>query len=118
LSSALAMNCWPPNPGLTDMIRTWSTSPSTHSIASSGVAGLSTTARPLAELADLVERAVQVRAGLDVDPDQVGAGVGVRADPALGILDHEVDVERQPGRAADRRHHHRPDRQVGDECRP
>jgi hypothetical protein len=40
--------------------------------------------RLLAELADRRDGAVQVRAGLDVDADQIGAGAGVLADPAIG----------------------------------
>jgi hypothetical protein len=55
---------------------------------------------------------VQVRARLDVDPDQVRARRRVRGDPALGVLDHQVDVERQRRRAPHRLDHDRPDRQV------
>ena len=49
---------------------TCSTSPSTSSIADSGVAGLSTTAGFAPECADLLQRAVQVRARLDVHADR------------------------------------------------
>src|SRR5690606_30200167 len=42
LSRVEGMNSWPPNPGLTDISSTWSRSSSTHSSASTGVAGFST----------------------------------------------------------------------------
>ena len=106
------MNACPPKPGLTDMIRTCATSRSTHSIASIGVCRVQHDARLLAELADLPDRAVQVRARLGVHADEVGAGLRVGADPALGILDHEMHVERQRGRALDGLDDHRADRQV------
>jgi hypothetical protein len=70
---------------------------------------------PLAELADRPERAVQVGAGLDVDADAVGPGLGVVGDPAIGLLDHQVDDERAGRDLAQRRDHHRADRQVGHE---
>ena len=45
-------------------------------------------------LAHGLERVVDVRSGLPVHDDRVGPGAREVLDPALGALDHEVDVER------------------------
>ena len=47
-----------------------------------------------AERLDRVHGAMQMRQHLDVDRDHRGAGVRERLDVAIGIGDHQVDVER------------------------
>src|SRR6266849_5563759 len=94
---ALEMNDWPPKPGFTDITSTRSRSSSTNSGA---------------ELADLSERALEMRASLDVHRDHVGAGGHEFGDVALGLDDHQVDVERQPRALADRRDDDGADRDV------
>src|SRR5690606_15393022 len=69
----------------------------------------------LAQRADGLDGAVQVRARLDVDPDDVGPGLGVALDVAVGVVDHQVHVERPGGHAAQGLDHGRPDGQVGHE---
>jgi hypothetical protein len=59
-------------------------------------------ARARARLADLVDRAVQVRTRLDVDADRGCARAGEVLHIALGLDDHQVHVERQRGRSAHR----------------
>ena len=66
-----------------------------------------------AVVGDQLERAVQVAAGLVVDADPVGPGVGKRGDELVGILDHQVAIERQVGDLAQAFHHRRPDGDVG-----
>ena len=55
--------------------------------------------------------------GLDVEGDVGGAGLGVVRRPAVGVVDHEVAVERQVGGRVQALHHRQPERQVGDEVR-
>ena len=57
------------------------------------MAGLSAT--PASAPASRIWASVRCRCGarLHVHRDRVGAGVGERVDVALGVLDHEVDVE-------------------------
>ena len=50
-------------------------------------------AGPRAHLADLRDAAVEVGTGLDVDAHDVGPRLHEVAHVALGLLDHEVDVE-------------------------
>jgi hypothetical protein len=71
--------------------------------------------RLLAELADLRERAMEVRARFEVHADQIGAGLRVGGDPRFGVLDHQVDVEREAGGFLHGLDHERTDRQVRDE---
>ena len=52
----------------------------------------------------LGERAVQVGAGLVVHGDAVGAGLGERLEVAVGIGDHQVQLEREVGHASQRPH--------------
>ena len=72
-------------------------------------------ARLGAELLDVRDRAVQVRHGLDVHRDHAGAGGDEVFDVAIGLLDHQVHVERPRGDALDRAHDRRADRDVRDE---
>ena len=48
----------------------------------------------LAERADRLQRAMNVRTGLDVDGDEVGAGFGEGFQIRIARRDHQVDVER------------------------
>ena len=74
-------------------------------------------ARLLAERADLAEHPVQVDggAGLGLDQQVIGAGVGEGSEIALGLDDHEMDVERLCRRAANGLEHDRADGDVGNE---
>ena len=54
-------------------------------------------------------------AGLVVDADPVGPGVGKGGDEFVGVLDHQVAVERQVGGFAQALDDRRPDGDVGHE---
>ena len=58
---------------------------------------------------------MDVRAGLDMHGDDVGAGLGERFQIRIARRDHQMHVERLFGVAAHRLHHIRPDRDVGHE---
>ena len=90
-------NFWPPKPGSTVMISTMSSSGSRSSYGSIGVAGLSAMRGPGAPLAQLAGQPHRRRGGLDVEGDRFRARLGVRRRPAVGVLDHQVDVERLVG---------------------
>ena len=66
-------------------------------------------------LDDVLEGAVQVAADLLVDGDHVGAGLGEGGDEGVGVLDHQVAVERELGDGADGLDHGRAEGDVGDE---
>ena len=66
--------------------------------------------------AQLLQRAVQVGRGLDVHGDPVGAGLAELLHVALGLDDHQVHVDRQPGRRAHGPHDQRADGDVGHEA--
>ena len=68
-----------------------------------------------AELPDDLERAVEVRPGLGVDGESVGAGLGEGGEIGIGRRDHQMDVERLLRVRPDRFHDIGPDRDVGDE---
>ena len=106
------MNSWPPKPGSTVITSSVSKSGSTSRYCSSGVPGLS--ARPASAPAARMSRATAARvgAGLGVHGDVAGAGLGVAGRPALGVLDHEVAVERNGADRLHRLHHRQPERQV------
>ena len=76
LSSMAGISVWPPKPGLTVMTMTRSSRSSTCSIALAGVAGLMRDAGALAERADRLQRAVEMRPRLGMHGDRVGAGGG------------------------------------------
>ncbi len=63
---------------------------------------------------DQLERAVQVRAGLVVDAEPVGARIGEGGDEIVGVIDHQVAVERQACGFAQARDHGRAEGDVGD----
>ena len=64
-------------------------------------------------LADQRQRAVHVAAGLRVEADVVGAGLGEHGHQLVHRLDHEVHVDGHRHVRADRRTDHRADGQVG-----
>ena len=72
-------------------------------------------ARLHAVVKDHLERAVQVRAGLVVDADPVGARLGKGGDVIVGVIDHQVAVEGQARGLAQAGHHGRADCHIGDE---
>ena len=88
------MNAWPPNPGFTDITSTKSSSPATSSSIDAGVDGLSTAPALAPSFLMLRERSMQVRHGFHVHRDHVRARRDERLDVAIGVLDHQVDVER------------------------
>ena len=103
LASLRGMNVWPPNPGV-----------DRHHEHVVDVAGdlldrddrrrrIEHDARLGAERLDGVHRAMQVRQHLDVHRDHRGAGLGERVDVAIGVGDHQVDVERHRRDALERR---------------
>ena len=67
-----------------------------------GGAGIERDTRLLPQFADPAQRAVEMRTGLDVDRDEIGARGGKRLHGCLCRLDHQVDVQRQTGMRAER----------------
>ena len=63
---------------------------------------------------DVLEGAVQVAADLLMHGDHVGAGLGEGGDEGVGVLDHQVAVERQLGDGAQGLDHGRAEGDVGD----
>src|SRR5436190_3685577 len=63
-----------------------------------------------------VEVALHVDRRLGVEGEHRGAGVRHRGDVVLGLLDHQVHVDRLVGELAERRHHVRAECQVRDEA--
>ena len=76
--------------------------------------GVEGQARPQAQPAHLRDELVRV-ADLDVHRAAVGAGVGEVLQVPPGLGHHEVTVEEERRVAAQRRHHGRPDGDIGDE---
>ena len=58
---------------------------------------------------------MEVRPGLGMDGDDVGAGLGEGVEERVDRRDHQMDVERLGGVRAERLHHRRADREVGHE---
>ncbi len=58
--------------------------------------GVERDAGPGAEVANRLQRAVEMRAGLGVDGQDVGAGLGKGGQVGIDRGDHQVDVERRP----------------------
>ena len=69
----------------------------------------------LAEPLDPLDRAVEVRAGLGMDGDDVGARLGEGVEERVDRRDHQMDVERLGGVRAKRFDHRRADGEVGHE---
>jgi hypothetical protein len=80
-----------------------------------GVAGFSEIAGLLAQRLDRLNRAVGVGPGLGVEGDDIGPGGGEGLQIGVDRRDHQVNVERLGGVRAQGLHHHRADRDVGDE---
>ena len=97
LSSEPGRNAWPPQPGLTVMHSTRSSSPTSSRDRLDRRARVDREPGAAARVADGGERVVDVRRRLDVERDAVGAGLGEVRDLALGPLDHQVDVEEAAG---------------------
>ena len=64
---------------------------------------------------DELQGAVEVAADLDVDGDHVSASGGKVGDEFVGVLDHEVAIERQFGDGADGFDDRRTEGDVGNE---
>ena len=97
------------------MTRIRSTRSITCSIVLDRRAGIERDAGLLAERADRLQRAVDVRPGLDVHGDDVGAGLGEGFEIGIARRDHQVHVERLSGVRAQRLHDVGTDRDVGHE---
>ena len=69
----------------------------------------------LAERADRLQRAVDMRARLDMHGDDVGAGLGEGFQIGVAWRDHQVHVEQLPAVWAQRLHDVGADRDVGHE---
>ena len=113
--SWLAMNFCPPKPGI-DAHHQHEVDLLEHIIERLGRrrrverhAGL------LAERLDALDRAVEVRPGLGMDGDDVGARLGEGVEEGIDRRDHQMDVERLGGVRPKRLHHRRADREVGHE---
>jgi hypothetical protein len=78
--------------------------------------GIERDARLRSGLADLVQDAVQVRAGFSVDRHEVRARADEGLDVALGFDHHQVDVKRQARALPDGLDDRRADRDVGHEA--
>ena len=115
LSTVTGMNACPPKPGLTVMTRMRSSRSSTYSIALSGVAGLSATPAFFAELADRVQRPVEMPGRLGVDGDAVAAGPGEGLQVGVAGFDHQMAVEHLVRVRAQGRDHRRSEGDVGHE---
>ena len=64
---------------------------------------------------DALDRAVQILISFPVDDERIGAGLGKGVDEQIGIVNHQVDFQRQTGHGPQRfddRHSHG---QVGNE---
>ena len=94
------MKLWPPKPGLTLITRMRSTSSSTYSQRALMRRRIERHAGLLAERADRLQRAMQMRPGLGMDGDDVGAGLGEGGDIGVDRRDHQMHVERQRRHAA------------------
>ena len=71
--------------------------------------------RPGPEGPDPAERAVEVGAGLDVDDDQLAAGLDVEMEEIVGVADHQMGLEADGGPAPAGGDDVGPEGQVGDE---
>ena len=80
-----------------------------------GVPGLSTTPGFLAQLADVLQRAMDMRAGFGMHGQAVGAGLGEGLEIGIDRRDHQMHVERLFGVRPQRLHHRRADGDVGNE---
>ena len=109
------MNVCPPNPGLTDITTTKSRSPAMSSSAEAGVDGLSTA--PACAPSARMKASVRCRCGTasTCTDTMLAPAFDEVLDVAVGLLDHQVHVERPRRDALDRPHHRRADRDVGDE---
>ena len=68
-----------------------------------------------AEAADRLQRAVDMRAGLGVQRDDIGAGIDEGADQRVDRADHQMYIERLVAMRPQRLHDGRADCQVGHE---
>ncbi len=80
-----------------------------------GVAGFSTDPGTPALVADEAQGAVQVRAGLLMDQDVVGAGADELGGVLIGVGNHEVNVQLEARNLADGLDHRDSDADIGDE---
>src|SRR5215475_12236002 len=80
-----------------------------------GCSGIERDPGLLAERADRLERAVEMRPRLDMHRDDVRAGLSKGLEIRIARRDHQMHVHRLLGMRPERLHHVRPDRDVGHE---
>ncbi len=80
-----------------------------------GVAGIQHDARARAVALDEVKSAVEMGGGFIMHRNLIGAGFNEDGRVGVGVVDHQVDVEREFGDLADRFNHRRTESQIGDE---
>ena len=78
-------------------------------------AGIEHHAGLLAQLADMLKRAMDMRPGFGMHGDAVGAGLGEGLQIGIDRRDHQMHVERLFGVGPQRLHHRRADGDVGHE---
>ena len=78
--------------------------------------GIEGDARPGAQFGDAPEGAVQVTTGLGVDDDELAARFHEPGQQPVGLVHHEVGLERDLHQRADGGDHVRPEGQVGNEA--
>ena len=64
---------------------------------------------------NVLDRPVQFDGALDVNVQRIAAGPGEVVEVLVGVLDHQVDFQRQAGDRAQRLDDERPHADVGDE---
>ena len=85
----------------------------TCSMLETGVAGIHRDAGLLAERADRLQRAMHVRARLNMHRDDVGAGFGEGLEIGIARCDHEMHVEGLFGEGTKGLHHCWADGNIG-----
>ena len=110
-----SMNFCPEKPGLTVISSTMSRSASTGSTTSIGDAGAERDGGLLPERSDVRDGGRQIGHRLGVHVDEVGARAREVLQVAVGLDDHQVEIERNRRRLADRLHDRGTQRDVRDE---
>ena len=88
--STSSRNSWPPNPGSTVITSSMSSSGSSRTYGSKGVAGLSAMPARAPSRAQLAGQRTGACGGLDVERDRSSTRLGKARRPTVRVLDHEV----------------------------
>ena len=108
-------NFCPPKPGSTVMINTMSSSGQQVRVGLDRGSGLECHRRSRAQPVQFTGQPYRRAGGLDVERHRIGPGLRVRRGPAIGLLDHQMNVQELSGDLPDRLDHRQPERQVGHE---